>query len=163
MHRKEPNFRRIVTGHDENGKAVVSIDAPARNHKFPSEQLTSTLMWVTDETPTDFTSTVDEGDRQVGTAPPSGGTRFAVIEILPGNEYYLHRTDTVDYVICMEGELDMDLDDSSVTMKAGDIMIQRGTNHAWMNRGKKLARIAVVLVDAKPKRPGSVSGAASAR
>lgn len=162
--RKGPTIRRIVTGHDRNGKAVVRIDAPATNHKFPTDTLSSTLMWVTDAAPDNFLREEDAGERIIGTAPPPGGTRFCVLEIQPGNEFHgLHRTDTVDYVICIEGELDMELDDSCVTMKAGDIMIQCGTNHAWVNRSKAPARIACVLVDGTPKREGSVSGATSAR
>jgi uncharacterized cupin superfamily protein len=75
----------------------------------------------------------------------------------------LHRTDTVDYVICIAGEIDMDLDDSTVTMRAGDVMVQLGTNHAWANRGTVPARVAFVLVDGTPKRAGSVTGAQNAR
>lgn len=161
---RAPEIRRIVTGHDASGKAVVSIDGLATNHKFPTDTLTSTLMWVTDAAPASYSGDADEGNRILGSAPPPGGTRFCVIEIQPGNEYHgLHRTDTVDYVICMEGELDMELDDTRVTMKAGDIMIQRGTYHAWVNRSKAPVRIACVLVDGTPKREGSVSGTTSAR
>jgi uncharacterized cupin superfamily protein len=70
----------------------------------------------------------------------------------------------VDYVIAMEGEIEMDMDDSTVKLKAGDVMIQRGTNHAWANRGNKRARVAFVLVDAEPLGIGNpVVGAASAR
>jgi len=62
----------------------------------------------------------------------------------------MHRTETIDYVIVMQGELDMDMDDSTVKLKAGDVMVQRGTNHAWVNRGKEVARAAFVLIDATP-------------
>jgi len=162
--RKAPLVRRIVTGHDGAGKAVVWIDAPATNHKFPDEKVSSTLMWVTGETPADFTIADDAGDRIVGTPPPAGGTRFTVLEIKPGNTLHgLHRTDTIDYVICIAGQIDMKLDDSTVAMQAGDILIQRGTNHGWVNRGREPARIAVVLVDGKPKRPGSVASTQTAR
>ena len=159
-----PNLRRIVTGHDHDGRAMVKIDGPATNHKHPTESVTSTLMWVTDQAPADFMQESDAGDRVIGTAPPLGGTRFCVLEIQPNNAFHgLHRTDTVDYVICMAGELDMELDDSKVTMKAGDILVQLGTHHAWVNRSNSVARIAVVLVDGRPKRAGSVSGESSAR
>ena len=162
--RAAPRIRRIVTGHDKNGKAIVWMDGPAANHKFPDERVTSTLIWVTDETPADFTKEEDAGNRILGTAPPAGGTRFAVIEFQPGNAMHgLHRTDTVDYVICISGEIDMKMDDSTVKMKAGDVMVQLGTNHAWVNRGKDPARIAFVLVDGKPKRAGSLSASQSAR
>jgi quercetin dioxygenase-like cupin family protein len=162
--RRPPQIRRIVTGHDKEGKAIVWIDGPATNHKFPDERVTSTLIWSTDETPADFLRDEDAGSRILGTAPPAGGTRFAVIEFQPGNKMHgLHRTDTVDYVICISGEIDMEMDDSTVKMTAGDVMVQRGTNHAWANRGKELARVAFVLVDGKPKRTGSISGSQSAR
>ena len=156
--RKLPQIRRIVTGHDAEGKGVVWIDGPATNQKFPEPEVTSTLMWVTDETPADFAADLDAGERILGTAPPAGGTRFCVIEFQPGNKSHLHRTDTIDYVICMSGEIDMDMDDTTVYMRAGDIMVQRGTGHSWVNRGTEPARLAFVLVDGKPKRVGSVSG-----
>jgi len=154
-----PPIKRIVTGHDSSGKTMIWMDGLVNNQKFPGPRMSaSTLMWVTDETPADFTVNSDAGARIIGTAPPAGGTRFCIIDFQPGNEAHMHRTDTIDYVICMLGEIDMDMDDSTVHMMAGDIMIQRGTNHAWANRGTELARLAFVLVDGKPKRAGSVSG-----
>ena len=162
--RSNPKFRRVVTKHDENGKATIWIDADATNHKFPSEKISSTLMWSTDRTPTQILSDEDEGDRILGSAPPLGGSRFTMMEFRPGNEATLHRTDTVDYVICISGEIDMFLDDSQfVTLRAGDVLIQRGTNHAWANRSDKPCRLAVVLLDSLPKRGGSISGLVSAR
>ena len=158
------SIRRIVTGHDASGKAVVTIDGPATNTKHPDENVTSTLMWVTDQAPSDIFAEGDAGDRKVGTAPSPGGTRFAVLHLLPGNALHgQHRTDTIDYVICMKGAIDMLLDNKVVHMQAGDIMIQRGTNHAWLNRGTEPAQIAFVLVDAQPKREGSIQGGTSAR
>jgi len=161
--RQAPHVRRAVTGHDAAGKAVVWIDAPANNHKFPDEKITSTLIWVTDRDPNLLTD-VDEGSRVMGTAPPPGGTRCGVLEVQPGNELHgQHRTDTIDYCVCLSGELEMRLDDTIVVLSAGDILVQRGTNHAWLNRGKKPARLFFVLVDACPKRPGSISGPMQAR
>jgi len=159
-----PAIRRVVTGHDPAGKAVVWMDGSATNRKFPDDKVTSTLIWATDQAPADFMSDEDAGSRMLGTAPPPGGTRFAVIEFQPGNALHgLHRTDTVDYVICIAGEIEMELDDSRVTLKAGDVMVQRGTNHGWVNRGSVPARVAFVLVDGSPKRSGSLSGARTAR
>jgi quercetin dioxygenase-like cupin family protein len=87
-----------------------------------------------------------------------------MMEFQPGNAAHLHRTDTVDYVICLAGEIDMFLDDTQfTTLRAGDVLIQRGTYHAWANRSDKPCRIAVVLLDALPKREGSISGLESAR
>lgn len=162
--RPAPKFRRIVTKHDAEGQSVLWFDGDATNHKFPSEKITSTLMWSTETTPTDIFGTADEGERILGSAPPPGGSRFTMMVFHPGNEAHLHRTDTIDYVICIEGEIDMFLDETQfITMKAGDVLIQRGTNHAWANRSDKPCRLAVVLLDALPKREGSISGLVSAR
>jgi quercetin dioxygenase-like cupin family protein len=90
------------------------------------------------------------GARIVGTPPPPNGTRFCVIDFPPGNHPHMHRTETVDYVIVIDGEIEMDMDDSTVKLKQGDILVQRGTNHAWANRSGKNARVAFVLVDGKP-------------
>ena len=68
----------------------------------------------------------------------------------PGNQPHMHRTETIDYVIVIDGEIEMDMDQSTVKLKAGDIMVQRGTNHAWVNRSDAPARLAFVLIDAKP-------------
>jgi quercetin dioxygenase-like cupin family protein len=162
--RAQPKFRRIVTSHDANGNAAIWIDGDATNHKFPSEKISSTLMWSTDATPTQLLGNKDEGARILGSAPPSGGSRFTMMEFQPGNAAHLHRTDTVDYVICIVGEIDMFVDDTQfVTLRAGDVLIQRGTDHAWANRGDKPCRLAVVLLDGTPKREGSISGLVSAR
>lgn len=162
--RTEPTFRRVVTGHDANGTPVIWMDGKATNHKFPSEKISSTLMWSTDESPTQIFSDEDEGARLLGSAPPANGSRFTMMEFQPGNTAHLHRTDTVDYVICVTGEIDMFLDDTQfITLRAGDVLIQRGTDHAWANRSDKPCRIAVVLLDALPKREGSISGLVSAR
>ena len=157
-------IRRIVTGHDASGKAVVWLDGPATNHKSSSDRVRSTLIWSTDCAPAPFTGHEDDGALSLGTAPPPGGTRFAVIEFQPGNTLHgLHRTDTVDYVVCLSGEIDMELDNSTVKMKAGDVMVQRGTNHGWVNRGAEPARVAFVLIDGTPKRVGSLGAGQNAR
>jgi len=146
-------MRRIITGHDQDGKAIVLIDGEATNKRQSPSGNSSTLMWCTDAMPADIaigTNAEDMGMRVLGTPPPPNGTRFTVNEILPGSEAHMHRTETVDYVIVIKGTLDMDLDDSTVTISAGDIMVQRGTNHAWVNRGTEPALVAFVLIDAQP-------------
>jgi quercetin dioxygenase-like cupin family protein len=162
-----PPIRRVVTGHDSNNVAKVLIDVPAANAKYPSPGTVSTLMWSTDGAPAAIPvgeAPEDMGARIMGTAPPPKGTRFTVIDFPPGNTPHLHRTETIDYVIVIEGEIEMDMDDSTVELKTGDIMIQRGTNHAWANRGTKRARVAFVLIDAEPLGIGKpVSGAGNAR
>ena len=163
--RAQPKFRRVVTGHDADGKPIVWIDGDATNHKFPSDHISSTMMWSTTSSPTRIFNDEDEGARVLGSAPPAGGSRFTMMEFTPGDAAHrLHRTDTVDYVICMSGEIDMFLDESRfVTLRAGDVLIQRGTDHAWVNRSDKPCRLAVILLDAIPKREGSISGLVSAR
>jgi quercetin dioxygenase-like cupin family protein len=164
LDRTKPKFRRIVTKHDAGGKATIWIDADATNHKFPNAKISSTLIWSTDHTPTLILSDEDEGDRILGSAPPPCGSRFTMMEFQPGNDATLHRTDTVDYVIYLSGEIDMFLDDSQfITLRTGEVLVQRGTNHAWANRSDKPCRLAVILLDALPKREGSISGLVSAR
>ena len=100
----------------------------------------------------------------LGTPPAPNGTRFAVIDFPPGNAAIMHRTESIDYVLVLAGQIEMDMDESTVTLKAGDIMVQRGTNHAWVNRGTERARVAFILIDAKPLGIGhAVSRGASAR
>jgi quercetin dioxygenase-like cupin family protein len=167
MQTSYPPIRRIVTGHDQARVARVLIDAPATNAKSPQPGLVSTMIWCTDGAPAAMPigeRPEDMGARILGTAPPPKGTRFAVIDIPPGNQPHMHRTETIDYVIVMEGEIEMDMDASTVQLKAGDILIQRGTNHAWANRSGKRARVAFVLIDADPLSIGKpVTGMNNAR
>ena len=145
-----PNIRRVITGHDSKNVAKVIIDGPATNTKTPRDGVSSTLMWSTDEMPADIAigeGAEDMGARILGTAPPENGSRFIVMEFGPGIASEMHRTETIDYIAVLSGEIDMDMDDSTVTLKAGDIMVQRGTNHAWVNRGKEPALLMAVLVD----------------
>jgi len=162
-----PPIRRLVTGHDPNNVAKVLIEGPATNAKRPNAGAVSTLIWSTDRTPADISTgeeIEDLGARILGTAPPANGTRFAVIDFPPGNAPRMHRTETLDYVIVLEGEIEMDMDASTVKLKAGDVMVQRGTNHGWANRSDRRARVAFVLIDAIPLGIGHpITGTASAR
>ena len=145
-------IRRVVTGHSNNVAKVIR-DGAAANTKTPREGVASTLMWCTDAMPADIGiggGVEDMGARILGTAPPENGSRFIVMEFAPGIASEMHRTETIDYIAVLDGEIDMDMDDSTVTLHAGDVMVQRGTNHAWVNRGSKPARLAIVLLDAKP-------------
>jgi quercetin dioxygenase-like cupin family protein len=145
--------RRVVTGHDSSGAAKVLWDGPATNSRTRGESR-STLIWCTDTTPADIglgEDIEDLGLRKLGTPPPKNGTRFTINDIPPGNSGVLHRTDTLDYAIVISGEIDLMLENHIVVhLKAGDVAIQRGTNHSWENRGKETARVAFVLIDAKP-------------
>ncbi len=162
-----PPIRRVVTGHDANETAKVLVDGPATNRRTSKSGGVSTLIWCSDRTPADISvgeKVEDMGTRVLGTAPPPNGTRFTVNDIPPGRTGPMHRTETIDYVIVLSGEIEMEMDDSTIKLKAGDVLVQRGTNHAWINRGSEPARIAFILIDAKPLGIGNpVTGGATVR
>ncbi|HYT55242.1 MAG TPA: cupin domain-containing protein, partial [Verrucomicrobiae bacterium] len=110
-------------------------------------------VWTTESFPVNNTGDADEGLRQVGTTL-NNGTVFRVVEFGPGVAPRNHRTDSVDYAVVMSGEIDMELDDSVVHLKAGNVLVQRGTIHNWINRGTQPCVIAFVLIDAKPVEVG---------
>jgi len=140
--------RRIVTGHDAAGRAVIVSDGPAPHVKVRSSGLVSTLLWTTDDTPADLSSNTDRGAREIGIPPPARGSIFRMVDFPPGAKGEMHRTRSVDYGIVLEGEIDMLLPDAAVHLKAGDVLVQQGTDHAWENRGKTNCRIAFILIDA---------------
>ena len=147
-----PPVRRIVTGHDPNGRAVVTMDGPAPNRQVRPHGTVSTLIWGSDETPAEIGSAEDFGARDNVIQPPSMGSWLRVVDFPPGTPGRMHRIDSLDYVVCMAGAIDMELDDgATVHMEAGDVMIQQGTNHSWINRGNETCRIAFALLDAKRK------------
>jgi quercetin dioxygenase-like cupin family protein len=146
-------LRRVVTGHDPNVRAVVKIDEVCKNLVSGRPGATSCVVWTTESFPVDNTGDADEGTRKVGTTL-NNGTVFRVVEFAPGVAARNHRTDSIDYAVVMSGELDMELDDSVVHLKAGDMLVQRGTIHNWVNRGTEPCVIAFVLVDAKPVEVG---------
>jgi mannose-6-phosphate isomerase-like protein (cupin superfamily) len=172
-------IRRVVTGKDATGKAIAMIDEAATTVVRREELgVTNTLLWVTDSTPADLSNQEDAANKKVGVVAPPGGTIFRVVEFAPEKEVKadyetrlrilqgiglkpegdsrgkprnpaMHRTKTIDYALIMSGEIDMLLDDSEIHLKAGDVVIQRATNHAWVNRGNRPCQVAFVMVDAK--------------
>jgi naringenin degradation protein FdeH len=170
--------RRVVTGKDGNGKAVVAMDGEAgRVHQRAQLGVTNCLLWVTNSSPVSLSEQGDAADLEIGIVPPRNGTIFRMIQFEPQRDVHtdpqtklqlfkkmglapegpsaenprdpgMHRTRTVDYVAILSGEIDMLLDDTEVHLKAGDVMVQRGTNHAWVNRGTEPCRAIFVLVDA---------------
>ena len=149
--------RRVVTGHDAEGKAIVSIDDISKNRppRDPNNTVNeTTVVWTTEGFPVDNTTTGDGGQRETGITLP-GGTVFRVVSFGPGNPDMNHRTDSVDYAVVMSGEIDMELDDGvSVHLKAGDVLVQRGTIHNWKNRGTEPCLIAFILISAKSVEAG---------
>jgi len=141
--------RRVVTGHDKNGRAVVKIDEVSKNIISSRPGQTACVVWTTESFPVNNTGDSDEGLREVGTTLKNG-TVFRVVEFGPGVAPRNHRTDSIDYAVVLSGEIDMELTDSVVHLKAGDVLVQRGTIHNWINRGTTPCVMAFVLIDAKP-------------
>ena len=143
--------RRVVTGHDAGGKAIVQIDELASNLISNRPGAESTVVWTTDGFPVDNLAGAQEDLKQT-TLP--GGTVFRVLQLSPGVSARNHRTDSIDYAVVMAGEIDMVLDDMTVHLKAGDVLVQRGTIHNWINNGSEPCVIAFALIDAKPVQIG---------
>ena len=146
--------RRVVTGHDGTGRAVVKIDEVSKNIVSNRPGASACVVWTTDTIPADNSGDSDASTRKVGTTLP-GGTVFRVIEFSPGVAPRVHRTDSIDYAVVISGEIDMELEKGTeVHLKAGDVLVQRGTVHCWINRGKAPCVMAFALVDAEPAVAG---------
>ncbi len=166
-------IRRVVAGNDETGKAVIQFDSDASNVKQPTSSITTTLLWVTDTSPANNEGSEDTADQEIGIPPPPNGSIFRIVEFGPEGSKgrsdeakYLssvgaqqdesarhpgmHKTNSIDYAIIMSGEIDMLVDEDEVHVKAGDVVVQRGNNHAWANRGTEPCRIAFILIDSDP-------------
>src|ERR1041385_1235565 len=152
--------RRIVTGHDANGKAIVASDERMTGVSAANRPYISRCeIWSTDRMPVDNSEgAAAEAQRKgyvvrhnyVGSGQ---GTVVRITEFAPGAPKFMHRTETVDYAILLSGECDLELDDGkTVHMTQGDIVVQRGTMHAWVNNGSVPCVFAFVLIDAKPVR-----------
>jgi quercetin dioxygenase-like cupin family protein len=153
--------RRIVTGHDANGKAIVTTDerltAVSRAGR-PS--VSGCEIWSTDAMPVDNSNEGDAAQRQgfvkrnnyVGTGQ---GTVVRITQLEPGSPKFMHRTETADYAILLSGQCDLELDGGEVLhLKPGDVVVQRGTMHAWVNHGPGPCVFAFVLIDARPAIAG---------
>ena len=146
-------IRRVVTGHDASGRAVVKIDEVAKNLVSSRPGATAGVVWTTEGFPVDNTGKEDAGQRKTGTTLDNG-TVFRILELAPGVSPRNHCTDSIDYAVVMSGEADMELDETTVHLKAGDVLVQRGTIHNWVNRGTEPCVIAFVLIAAKPVTVG---------
>jgi mannose-6-phosphate isomerase-like protein (cupin superfamily) len=148
--------RRIVTGHDKSGKSIIQSDGhPPIELKIAERGVTFFEIWSTNASPAPVAAREAEPtDRPLELAPRPNGTVIRFLDFLPGfsqknsgTRPFIHRTETVDYGIVLEGEIFLLLDDSEVHLRAGDVVVQRGTDHAWENRSDKPTRMAFVLVD----------------
>ena len=149
------SIRRVVTGHDEHGKAVVKIDEVCQHFKEGRPNGFVCNIWTTDTAPADNTTDKDYGLREGKFTFIENGSVFRILDFKPGVAYRMHRTDSVDYIVVMSGEIDMELDDGvEVHLKSGDVMVQRGTIHNWINRGTEACVMAVILIHAKSAEAG---------
>ena len=146
-------IRRVVTDHDASGHAIIKIDEVAENLGASRPGATACVVWTTEGFPVDNTGEEDAGLRKTGTTLDNG-TVFRILELAPGVSPRNHRTDSIDYAVVMSGQVDMELDDSTVHLKAGDVLVQRGTIHNWVNRGTEPCVIAFVLIAAEPVTVG---------
>jgi mannose-6-phosphate isomerase-like protein (cupin superfamily) len=178
----EAPFRRIVTGHNEAGLAIVQEDGPPPRVKLIGGEHGPTFyeVWNTRETPARIDRASGEPfEEGIVLAAPKNGTRIRVLDIPPDDESlqhktaeeakahfaeigaadaashtgagsrhaHMHRTETLDYGIVLQGEIVLVMDEGETTVRAGDIVIQKGTNHGWSNRSDKICRIAFILID----------------
>jgi mannose-6-phosphate isomerase-like protein (cupin superfamily) len=144
-------IRRVVTGHDKYGNAIVEIDETGTAKKNPRPGAEYFELWSTsDGFPIDNDHFSDPVKNSIGTSIDNG-TVFRVVKFDPGVAPRNHRTDSIDYGVIMSGELDMELDNGKVVhLKAGDCVVQRGTIHNWVNRGTEPCLVAFILISAKP-------------
>lgn len=141
-------IRRVVTGHDADGKAMVRIDDVAANLGSGRANHAAQLIWTTDAVPVGLAEDgEDKGAREIGTTIP-GGSVFRVVEYGPGVVPRNHRTDSIDYAVVISGEIDMEMDGTVVHLRAGDVLVQRATIHNWINNGTEPCVIAFVLIGA---------------
>ena len=147
------NIRRVVTGHDEDGRAVILIDEVCKNVVSRRERHHSCVVWSTASFPVDNSGLEDESTRTVS-APGLEGTVFRIIKYEPGVAPRNHRTDSIDYAVVLSGEIDMEMDGGMVHLNAGDVLVQRGTIHNWINQGSIPCVIAFILVAAQPVQRG---------
>jgi hypothetical protein len=170
--------RRVLTGHDSAGRSTFLADGPAPNVKemphFPGLALTD--LWETSGAPASNAGQADAADRPIKLEPPKGGTIVRIVEFPPdstrpqgadgsagfkaigashaqdrhSSDPMMHKTSTVDYIIVLKGEIYAIMETGEKLLRAGDVLIQRGTNHSWSVRGTEPCIVAAVLVSAKP-------------
>ena len=169
-------MRRIVTGHNEDGRSIITIDGP------PARSIGEDVgglfeLWNTDGNIIDTKDNLDRADQDIILSPPTGGTKFRYFQINPTPEGIpmeimqeiaadafekigaghhrvdtskhpaMHKTETIDYIILLKGDVTLILDEDEVTLKPHDVVVQRGTNHAWVNNGDEPALLIAVLID----------------
>ena len=147
---KTKTLRRIVTGHDGNGRAVFNSIDQLEPEIIPSGDAAFATIWSTAEVPVDLNDDTDGRYRDVGLTLNSGSV-IRVVDMLPGASSPMHRTNSIDYGVVLSGEVELELDDQTIeTCRAGDVIVQRGTIHLWRNPSdNEVCRIIFVLIEAR--------------
>ena len=173
-------MRRIITGHNQHGKSIITLDGP------PARSIGEDVgglfeVWNTDGSDIISTDEIDRADEDILLSPPSGGTKFRYFQINPlpegvpdammqeiaadafekiGAAHHrvdtkkhpaMHKTETIDYIILLQGDITLILDEEEIDLKPFDVVVQRGTNHAWVNNGDEPALLIAVLIDSNIK------------
>ena len=146
-------IRRVVTGHDDQGRAKVLIDEHVTNVISSRPGANASVIWSSTGFPVNNDGDHDPSHREIATTL-NNGTVFRIVSFEPGVAPRNHRTDSIDYAVVISGEIDMELDIGSIHLKAGDVLVQRGTIHNWVNKGKEPCVIAFTLVSAQPATAG---------
>ena len=146
-----PPVRRVVTGHDAQGRAVIRSDQSFETRTIPSGDAAFALMWTTASVPADNNDEVDGRERDAGLTIHHGSV-IRIVDMLPGGASPMHRTNSIDYGIVLTGEVELELDDGVKTLlRPGDIVVQRGTMHLWRNPSDhQTCRMVFVLTEAAP-------------
>lgn len=143
-----PPVQRVVTGHDANGRAIFKSEDVTPTRLIPNGDAAFLLLWTTPTVPADNNDETDGRDRDAGLTLNQGSV-IRIVDMLPGKESPMHRTNSIDYGIVLSGEVELELDDGQVrTVREGGVVIQRGTNHLWRNATDKPCRIAFILIEA---------------
>lgn len=143
-----PPVQRVVTGHDANGRAVFKSEDVTPTRMIPSGDASFVLVWTTATVPADNNDETDGRLRDAGLTLNQGSV-IRVVDMLPGKQSPMHRTNSIDYGIVLEGEIELELDDGARrTVRQGGIIVQRGTNHLWHNATDRVCRIAFILIEA---------------
>ena len=152
-------IRRVVTGHDDQGRAKVLIDETVKNVVSQRPGALYSVIWSSEGFPASNEGDDDPSAKKIGTTIDNG-TVFRVVSFGPGVAPRNHRTDSVDYAVVISGEIDMELDIGSVHLKAGDVLVQRGTIHNWVNKGSAPCVIAFTLIASESVTAGGKTLAA---
>ncbi|OYY91644.1 MAG: cupin [Sphingomonas sp. 28-66-16] len=144
--------QRIVTGHDAAGRSIFKSEDAASPSMIASGDATFLLVWTTERVPADNNDETDGRDRDAGLTLDRGSV-IRIVDMMPGRQSPMHRTNSIDYGIVLDGEIEIELDDGATrTVRQGGVIVQRGTIHLWRNTTDRPCRIAFVLIEAAAYR-----------